>query len=308
MSEMEMRYPEFTPEEIRQLILYILYQRYTAEKGSEFQGRKLLREKKCFSCHRFGGEGGDIGPDISKIDEYLSPLQLVEAMWNHGPEMMKLFERYHIRRPEFRENDIVDMAVAIRSYLPGTHKVSVYAFDMGNPDVGKNIVAEKGCLNCHSMHGGKKEKGAPAFNNIRFDCSVTQMAGRMWNHGNVMWPAMKKRGLAVPKFDPGEMAHVVSYLFSLSLEDSPGSAAKGRKILNRKRCLFCHSLQNQGGKIAGDLAKVDGMDTPMAMIATMWNHAPAMRKKQIKHKVSWTELSVREMADLYALFRKTAAE
>ncbi len=307
MEEMGSRYPEFTTEEMKQLIAYLSYQRYTFEKGSEFQGRKHLRNKGCFRCHRFGGEGGSIGPDISKLSEHLSPLKLVETMWNHGPEMMELFSKYNIKRPDFSGREIVDMAVAIQSYLPGTNRVSPDSYDMGNPDVGARIVTDKGCLKCHSSRG-QGGKRAPAFKDIEFDCTVTQIAGRMWNHGAIMWSAMKKQGIIIPKFESGEMAHVLAYLFNLHLEDAPGSATDGYNIINQKRCLSCHSLNNRGGKIACNLAKIEGRDTPIAMITKMWNHAPAMRKKQIEQKFSWEELTGLEMANLYALFRKNSEE
>ncbi|NIT61884.1 MAG: c-type cytochrome, partial [Aliifodinibius sp.] len=81
MQETGYQFPEFTEEEMSQLIAYISFIRYMGEPGNEYKGKKLLKSKGCMSCHKFGGAGEDIGPDISAKEEYLSPISLLETMW-----------------------------------------------------------------------------------------------------------------------------------------------------------------------------------------------------------------------------------
>jgi cytochrome c2 len=301
MQKTGYQFSEFTDEEMSQLIAYISFIRYMGEPGNEYKGKKLLKSKGCLSCHKFGGVGEDIGPDISDKEEYLSPIALLETMWNHGPNMMGLFEKYDIKRPEFKGNEIVDIAVAIRSYMSPT-KVPVGSFDLGDQVKGKKLSAEKGCLHCHSIRGEGGTLGSD-FIEIDFNYSITQIAGNMWNHGPKMWEIMKDEDISFPTFDKGEMADIIAYLYSLKLEDAPGDVEMGSQIVNEKGCLSCHSLQGNGSDIALDLAKLEEMDSPLAMITAMWNHAPAMREKQLEKKLQWPKFNGRDMANLYAYMR-----
>lgn len=302
MQKTGYEFKDFTREEMAQLIDYIAFIRYMGEPGNEYAGRKLLKSKGCISCHKFGGEGGDIGPDISQKKEYISPLAIVEFMWNHGPDMGELFKENNIKRPEFKDNEIVDIAVAIRSYMVAT-TVPVGSFELGDPVKGKKLAEGKGCLRCHS-HGGVGGTLGPDFDEMDLNYSVTQIAGKMWNHGPKMWDTMEKEGISFPVFENGEMADVIAYLYELKLKDAPGNAEKGSQIVKDQGCLTCHSLQGKGGEISGDLATLGDLDSPLSMITAMWNHAPAMEEKHLEKNLKWPELNARDMADLYAFLRQ----
>ena len=215
MDKMETKYPMLSEQEMSNLITYLSFQRYLGEPGSDFTGRKLLKSKGCFSCHRFGGKGKDIGPDIGKRDNYLSPLALVESMWNHGPDMMEIFEELDLNRPLFHGNDIAHLASGIRSFMPPASSFPTDLYNMGNPVSGEKLVHLKGCLNCHSVRGEGKGL-ASDFAETSIDYSVTQIAGEMWNHAPEMWKLMKSENISIPKFEKGEMADVISFLYFLN--------------------------------------------------------------------------------------------
>lgn len=298
MQETGLEFPEFTYKEMSQLVAYISFIRYMGEPGNEYKGKKLLKSKGCISCHKFGGVGEDIGPDISNKEEYLSPIALLETMWNHGPNMMGIFEKYDIKRPEFKDNEIVDIAVAIRSYMSPS-KVPVGSFDPGDAVIGKQLSVEKGCRHCHSIRGGGGTLG-PDLSEINFNYSITQIAGNMWNHGPKMWEIMQEENISFPTFGTGELADIIAYLYSLKLEDAPGDFDMGSQIVKEKGCLSCHSSRGNGAEIAIDLVTLQKMDSPLAIITAMWNHAPAMREKQLEQKLEWPEFNGRDMANLLA--------
>jgi cytochrome c551/c552 len=302
MQKMGYQHQDFTEEEMAQLVSYISFIRYMGEPGDENIGKKLLKSKGCKSCHKFGGDGGDLGPDISKKEEYLSPLMFVESMWNHGPDMMELFQDNNIRRPEFNDNDIVDIAAAVRSYMSPS-KVPVGTFDVGDPAKGKKILDDKRCMHCHSNSKVVEEIG-PDFFDIELNYSVTQIAGSMWNHGPKMWEMMEAEGISFPTFRGQEMADMIAYLYSLNLEDSPGNSEMGKKVIHDRGCLSCHSLNEKGDQIAVDLAKVEELNSPLAMITAMWNHAPSMQEESLGKKINWPKLSGNDMADLYAFLHQ----
>lgn len=51
------------------------------KRGRSFEsGKTVFRQTGCFQCHRFAGEGGSVGPDLSGAGRRLSPRELVESI------------------------------------------------------------------------------------------------------------------------------------------------------------------------------------------------------------------------------------
>ena len=304
MENSSFQFPELNIAETTQLISYLCCLRFTVEPGRDYRGRKLLKSMGCIKCHKYGGQGGEIGPDFSTITEYLSPIILVEAMWNHGPNVFDAFQEHDIKHTKFKGDDIVDLAAALRTYMPPTGKVPVGYADIGDPEKGKMLVEEKKCIYCHSFRGVGGNVG-PDFAEVDLDYSVTQIAGKMWNHGPDMWKSMKSMDISFPVFEKGEMVHVVTYLYWFKLEDKPGDAEEGRKIIAERGCLACHSLPGTGAGVR-DLSTIEGLDSPLGMITAMWNHAPAMQNMFREKKLKWPKMSGRDMANLHAYLNQLA--
>lgn len=296
MREFNEPLPRFTRTEMSQLIAYLSFLRYMGVGGRERQGRRLLKDKGCMACHSFGGVGGSVGPDLSAMEEYLSPLRLAESMWNHGPKVVSEMERLGVRRPQFYGREFIDLATGVRSFM-SPKKVPADSFDLGNPLLGAGLVQEKHCLQCHGVQAGGS---APSFEAMDLDFSVTELAGRMWNHGPAMWKRMTELKIEFPIFARGEMANVLAFLYGLKLKDSPGDATVGRELLEQKGCIRCHSEQGRAETGAPDLAALGHVDSPEGMIAKMWNHAPGMRQRIEERSLRWPRLEGRDMANLYA--------
>lgn len=51
------------------------------DRGRSFEkGRAAYKAAQCYKCHRFQGEGGDTGPDITGVGSRFSPLYLLESL------------------------------------------------------------------------------------------------------------------------------------------------------------------------------------------------------------------------------------
>jgi cytochrome c len=96
------------------------------------------------------------------------------------------------------------------------------------------------------------------------------------------------------------MADLIGFLYKNQLEDSPGNAGKGEKIIFNKGCLSCHSFNGKGKGISSDLAKLTDLDSPLKMITSMFNHAAKMQKEHLEKDLDWPKFSGKDMADLYA--------
>ena len=58
------------------------------EGGRDFKnGRHMFGAATCFACHRFGDEGGAIGPDITSASGRFSPTDLLESIIDPGKEI-----------------------------------------------------------------------------------------------------------------------------------------------------------------------------------------------------------------------------
>lgn len=292
---------ELSSEEMSQLVAYLLSMRYLGEEGNEFRGRRLLRSKRCLSCHKLGGVGGDLGPDFSSRDEYMSPLSLAETMWDHGPSMMQTTEEKKVKWPKISGREIVDMAAAIRASMSPT-LVPSGAFRFGDPERGRHLLKEKNCLSCHAIHG-QGGNTAPDFGSVEFEYTVTELAGRMWNHGPKMWEAMQQSGVQPPQFHGGELADVLAALYTVRLNDVRGDQKRGRKVLEKKACLSCHSLRGEGEHSAPDLIGIAALESPLEMVTAMWNHAPKMEEMKTQKHLSWPKFGRTDMADLYAYLK-----
>jgi len=287
--------PRFEAPEMASLLSFLYYLGSLDPPGDAMVGARLFRQKGCQICHSLAGKGGSIGPELDKYSRYASPLYLTAALWKRGQAMAEKMQEKRVPRPTFEGNDIPDLLAFIRSAGEGTERVYI---PPGNPKRGEELFTEKRCVECHSVrgHGGKV---GPDLG-IKLKGSLMRIAGTLWNHGPRMWAKMAERGIQVPSLSEVEMADLISYLYFFQFIDPPGDAGRGQAVYREKRCGTCHALRGVGEKVGPDLATVEKLDTPLAVITEMWNHASKMEEKMTEENVAWPVLKGGEMADLIA--------
>ena len=83
----------------------------------------------------------------------------------------------------------------------------------------------------------------------------------------------------------------------------PGDAKNGEALFNSQKCVYCHSVNGEGGEMAPDLAKRPaGPYTPSLLAAAIWNHAPRMWTAIEAADLRNPDLDPEESADLFAYF------
>lgn len=83
----------------------------------------------------------------------------------------------------------------------------------------------------------------------------------------------------------------------------PGDPSRGAQIFKQYKCVACHAVDGEGGKSAPDLGKRNARAyTPTAMASAMWNHAAGMWTAMQKAGIRRPQLTVEQVADLFAYF------
>jgi mono/diheme cytochrome c family protein len=174
--------------------------------GRADEGRRLVVEKGCIDCHSILGRGGRLGPDLAGGRGRRSMTEFAAAMLNKAPAMRRALRARGLSVPKLSAVQMADLV----AYL---HSVQYFA-DSGDPDRGRLLLRDKGCLACHSLNG-RGGTNAPDLAAVRGVDSPGGMAASLWNHA----PAMYESGIGEvwPTFTPSEMADLGAFLESLAV-------------------------------------------------------------------------------------------
>ncbi len=65
------------------------------EDGRSFAaGRRMFQLATCISCHRMNGEGNEIGPDLTKLDAKLKPIEILQQIVEPSHQINKDYQSY----------------------------------------------------------------------------------------------------------------------------------------------------------------------------------------------------------------------
>ncbi|UCH85399.1 MAG: cytochrome c [Candidatus Latescibacterota bacterium] len=302
-NALNLEWPRFTDDDVSALISYLYYLRYLGTPGDVSSGEKLFSTKGCLKCHTIGEKhGGDVGPELDRMKKYASPIYIIQAIWNHGPEMQEQFQEYGMERPTFVGQDISDLSAYIRSISQWTAQEQIY-LSPGNPVDGRNVFGEKGCVRCHAVRGRGGGIG-PALDDVELSKSVNDIAAMMWNHADEMQTAMGEEKLTWPTFEKKEMADLIAYLYFINFMDPPGDANRGLSLFAEKQCLSCHAVDSAVGGLRSDLASGEESPTSVSVLRAMFNHADKMSETVLSEGKPWPVLTGSEMRDICAYLER----
>jgi len=165
-------------------------------------GRNLFSEKGCIQCHKVGGVGGTVGPDLVALGVRRSPTEFAATIWNKAPAMMKAMGSEGVKVPQLKPEEMADIV----AYL---YSVRYFARG-GSIPRGWVVATNKGCLYCHGVHG-ERDKPASDLTRARGLDSTAAVIAALWNHA-VVTPTVAGKKLPWPTFKPDEMADLVTLL------------------------------------------------------------------------------------------------
>jgi mono/diheme cytochrome c family protein len=296
MQEFRFMRPVFEGSDLADLLAFLYFLNYFDEPGDPKAGKVLFLEKHCIQCHGLGKVGGNAGPRLDTLSRGTSPLRIAQDLWNHGPVMIPAIRRMGLDVPQFQGNEILDLFAYLRSQ---GHRETTRDFrSSGDSARGRSLFASKGCVRCHTVFGRDNVIG-PDLGRTDLRGSVTQLAGRMWNHWPAMSEAMGTLGMASPTFKGEDLADVFAYLFVSRYEGPRGDIRRGLHLYRDRKCTTCHG-ETGGGAVAVSLHKAIG-ETKEQILQRMWNAAPKMWARMGAAHIAWPRFDADDLSALVTL-------
>jgi cytochrome c2 len=295
-------WPRFTEQELADIISYIYYVKLFDPPGDAEAGERWFREKRCIDCHSVGAS--DDRASLDDYASYIAPISLAQGMWNHGPGMQAQLEDMRISTPIFVTREVADIQAYIRQ-ASSLRDRNVKLLEPPDPNKGHQLFAAKRCTACHVAVGEGTAFG-PELRTATQQLTVSEIAGRLWNHSALMLEAMRTRGIGFPRFDGTEMADLIAFLYYLRFYETEGDVQVGERLYVQKGCGACHGRDR--ASVAPALSNSEAARSPLGLAAAMWEHAPAMFDLVEEEHREWPRFEGDEMRDLSAYLRELGAE
>jgi hypothetical protein len=109
-------WPEINPAEMADLMVYLQADASRDPAPDLSRGHILLVRKGCLKCHRYRGEGGKIGEELTQYHPgYQSAVTWAGAVWKHAPRMAEEARRMGVSYPRFTDDEMGNLVGLLRS-------------------------------------------------------------------------------------------------------------------------------------------------------------------------------------------------
>jgi mono/diheme cytochrome c family protein len=202
MAERGVNRPTLNASELRDLIAYLKSVeppgtplQVSVLPGSAKDGRNLFGEKQCIKCHTIQGAGGKIGPDLGKRGLYRDLFEFAAAMWNKEPAMFHQMNLRKVTVPTLTPGEMADLVAYLRSFQ--------YFGAPGNADRGRQLLADRQCIQCHASPSELQQKGLD---------SPAAVTSALWNHGaEAVMKRFQDRKITWPQISADDISHIAAF-------------------------------------------------------------------------------------------------
>ncbi len=301
MTELGVARPVISSAEMTELLTFLASYRYEAtqmdREADATRGRRVFVDRGCAGCHEGEGAMGRLGPSLQKYRGSASAVYLAQAMWNHASQMAQAMRVQRVTWPRLSAREMGDLAAYVRAD-PGA-QADVTSHRPGRPSRGKTLFSLRNCDACHAVNGVGGTTGPDLGSGSIARSTVPGIAAAMWNHSQGMQTEFQRQRIPEIQFTGQEMADVIAYLYFVRSSHVRALPARGSNIFASK-CATCHAV-GAGTRVGPDLATVaDDLDSPIDVIAAMWNHGAAMEAALDGQNLEWPELAPGEAEHLVA--------
>ncbi len=122
MNARELSRPQFSGQDMADLMAFFNTLRYFEPDGSVAAGRGLFNARGCGRCHGANAEGGSLAPALRTGHPNMNSITLATALWRHGPEMYRRTQDMGMPWPKLSENDLGDLFAFLNSSMERSSK------------------------------------------------------------------------------------------------------------------------------------------------------------------------------------------
>lgn len=202
MAQRGVNRPTLNASEMRDLIAYLKSvapqgtpSEASVMPGRANEGRALFAQKQCIKCHTIQGSGGKVGPDLGKRGLYRDLFEYAAAMWNKAPAMLHQMKLRKVTVPSLTSGEMADLVAYLRSFQ--------YFGATGNPARGRQLLADKQCIQCHSSMSALQEKGLD---------SPAAVTAALWNHGGEkVMGRFQEHNITWPQLSADDITHLAAF-------------------------------------------------------------------------------------------------
>jgi cbb3-type cytochrome oxidase cytochrome c subunit len=210
------------------------------------QGQGLFETSGCRGCHKLGGVGGNIGPELDKVGTRRSP----EWLKKHFLTPSAVTAGSAMPPQKFADTNLEAIVLFMLSQT-GETAPGYYASMKVIPsaDEGQHLFQQKGCIGCHSV-GGQGGKVGPALDD------VGMRRAPEWMLQHFRDPQSVTPGSVMPKFGFSEtearaltefLLHLKERNLASSMPSFMNPVERGRESYRKYGCAGCHGADAKGG-------------------------------------------------------------
>jgi mono/diheme cytochrome c family protein len=210
------------------------------------RGEHVFEDSGCRGCHKLGGSGGFLGPELDKVGarrapEWLKKHFLAPAVVTPGSAMPP---------QKFSEPDLEAITLFMLSQT-GETAPGYYASMKVIPSVGEGqrLFTQKGCIACHAIGGHGGDIG-PALDDVGLRREPE------WIVQHFRDPQAVSPGTVMPRFGFTEtearaltdfLLHLRDQKVALTLPSVMGPIERGHEVYRKYGCAGCHGPDGKGG-------------------------------------------------------------
>ena len=210
------------------------------------RGKQLFETVGCRGCHKLGGGGGNIGPELDTVGARRSPGWLKQ----HFLEPAAVTPGSGMPPQKFSDADL-DAIVLFMLSQTGTNLPGFYASMKVIPSAGqgRHLFETKGCIGCHSV-AGQGGKVGPVLDDVGLRRTPEWMIQHFLN------PQVVSPGTVMPRFGFTDaearaltdfLLHLRDQKVALSIPALMGPVGRGGEVFLKFGCVGCHGPEGKGG-------------------------------------------------------------
>jgi mono/diheme cytochrome c family protein len=210
------------------------------------RGQQVFEESGCRGCHKLGGTGGVLGPELDRVGARRSP----DWLKKHFRAPATVTPGSAMPPQNLTDPDLEAVTLFMLSQT-GETAPGYYASMKVIPSAeqGQRLFQQKGCIGCHSV-GGKGGAIGPALDDVGLRRSPEWMVQHFRD------PQTVSPGTVMPRFGFTEsearaltdfLLHLRDQKVALSLPSLMGPVERGHEVFRKYGCAGCHGANAKGG-------------------------------------------------------------